>query len=1051
MSVTTRFALRSLRSNRTRTIVSVAGVALAAALLTGVLACYWSLRGFLLDRVVAMEGDWAVSVWPQDLEQYRALVDDPAFSDAFWVQDVGFAETDAEEKALDEYLTVQAMGGDPGLVALRLTEGRLPENDRELLVPDRWVNLGARDWSVGSTVTLGLGQREATATSALSDVTDADQRAYYEGLVGTRLDSSAGYYDPAVDGGVLSERLVDVRPRTYTIVGVYDSLAQVGATGVGLAAFTAGGDEPAPFSGDATDNAEVAARGVEVFLRAGRVTSLADVDRAVGAAAPGCGYAVHLGYLRYAGFSLDTASEESFLGIAATLGAVVVVACMALVSNAFSISIAHRTRQFALLASVGATPRQLRHTVLVEAVVVALLGVAIGTAAGALGSAAALEFVAPHVERLVGTATDASGTEVGLSLQLHWAPLAIAAVSTLLAVLVAAWLPARRASKADIVGQLRGQGSVRPVRIERDARPWARTGLAGRLLGAPGKLAVIDRRRSPHTGRATTVSLALAVLLLVTAGTVASSLDTMVEASGADIDYIDRRRSPHTGRATTVSLALAVLLLVTAGTVASSLDTMVEASGADIDYAVDVTADSVTATPEEVRSAMSELGRVDGVRLEGWSLQAWGVGLVPDAMRGATLRSVEGNADEKYALVVQQNASETHSYAVPQDGLAEEGPVLAPVSLCFLDDQAFTAWARSQGIEAGPYLDAAGAGRVMAVGVATCWDNDGQRYVLSDVLSGTGTIRAQGIEAGPYLDAAGAGRVMAVGVATCWDNDGQRYVLSDVLSGTGTIRALLAGTYGDSEATDVRAGEDGPVVVVDGRAQDGSALWETSALDIDVAALADEVPVTVTAQGVPTLIAPASALAACGEPSLTLTAGFDATDPSAATDALGTVAQQELGDRTGTVFVTDQTADLSNKQSLALVIELFSGLMSGVLALIAVANLFNTLTNGLALRQREFAVLRSAGLPKRGLAKLVGYQCAGQALRGLVLGLVLAVPVWAALGTAVSVSVTGERLSFPWAWVCCAVAGCLAVTAVACWYGLRRCDDASLVGSLRAD
>ncbi|MDJ1121179.1 FtsX-like permease family protein [Olsenella sp. YH-ols2217] len=957
MSVTTRFALRSLRSNRTRTIVSVAGVALAAALLTGVLACYWSLRGFLLDRVVAMEGDWAVSVWPQDLEQYRALVDDPAFSDAFWVQDVGFAETDAEEKALDEYLTVQAMGGDPGLVALRLTEGRLPENDRELLVPDRWVNLGARDWSVGSTVTLGLGQREATATSALSDVTDADQRAYYEGLVGTRLDSSAGYYDPAVDGGVLSERLVDVRPRTYTIVGVYDSLAQVGATGVGLAAFTAGGDEPAPFSGDATDNAEVAARGVEVFLRAGRVTSLADVDRAVGAAAPGCGYAVHLGYLRYAGFSLDTASEESFLGIAATLGAVVVVACMALVSNAFSISIAHRTRQFALLASVGATPRQLRHTVLVEAVVVALLGVAIGTAAGALGSAAALEFVAPHVERLVGTATDASGTEVGLSLQLHWAPLAIAAVSTLLAVLVAAWLPARRASKADIVGQLRGQGSVRPVRIERDARPWARTGLAGRLLGAPGKLAVIDRRRSPHTGRATTVSLALAVLLLVTAGTVASSLDTMVEASGADIDY-----------------------------------------------PVDVTADNVTATPEEVRSAMSELGRVDGVRLEGWSLQAWGVGLVPDAMRGATLRSVEGNADEKYALVVQQNASETHSYAVPQDGLAEEGPVLAPVSLCFLDDQAFTAWARSQGIEAGPYLDAAGAGRVMAVGVATCWDNDGQRYVLSDVLSGTGTIRA-----------------------------------------------LLAGTYGDSEATDVRAGEDGPVVVVDGRAQDGSALWETSALDIDVAALADEVPVTVTAQGVPTLIAPASALAACGEPSLTLTAGFDATDPSAATDALGTVAQQELGDRTGTVFVTDQTADLSNKQSLALVIELFSGLMSGVLALIAVANLFNTLTNGLALRQREFAVLRSAGLPKRGLAKLVGYQCAGQALRGLVLGLVLAVPVWAALGTAVSVSVTGERLSFPWAWVCCAVAGCLAVTAVACWYGLRRCDDASLVGSLRAD
>ena len=37
MSIFSRFALRSLRSNRTRTVVSIVGVALSCALITAVL------------------------------------------------------------------------------------------------------------------------------------------------------------------------------------------------------------------------------------------------------------------------------------------------------------------------------------------------------------------------------------------------------------------------------------------------------------------------------------------------------------------------------------------------------------------------------------------------------------------------------------------------------------------------------------------------------------------------------------------------------------------------------------------------------------------------------------------------------------------------------------------------------------------------------------------------------------------------------------------------------------------------------------------------------
>ena len=58
MSAMTRFTLRSLGANRVRTLVTVAGVALAAALLTAVLTSYTSLENFLYRDEVQRNGLW---------------------------------------------------------------------------------------------------------------------------------------------------------------------------------------------------------------------------------------------------------------------------------------------------------------------------------------------------------------------------------------------------------------------------------------------------------------------------------------------------------------------------------------------------------------------------------------------------------------------------------------------------------------------------------------------------------------------------------------------------------------------------------------------------------------------------------------------------------------------------------------------------------------------------------------------------------------------------------------------------------------------------------
>src|SRR5690606_7958550 len=69
------------------------------------------------------------------------------------------------------------------------------------------------------------------------------------------------------------------------------------------------------------------------------------------------------------------------------LGAVALIVAAFVIANTFRILVAQRTRELALLRTVGATRRQVRTGVLVESAVVGALGSAAGLALGAVSAA----------------------------------------------------------------------------------------------------------------------------------------------------------------------------------------------------------------------------------------------------------------------------------------------------------------------------------------------------------------------------------------------------------------------------------------------------------------------------------------------------------------------------------------------------------------------------------------------------------------------------------------------------------------------------------------
>jgi putative ABC transport system permease protein len=134
----------------------------------------------------------------------------------------------------------------------------------------------------------------------------------------------------------------------------------------------------------------------------------------------------------------QTGPINTFLGIVYGLLGLAIVIALIGIANTLSLSVLERTRELGLLRAVGMSRRQLRSMVRTEAAIIAVFGTLIGLVIGILFSIAL-------------TLAISSDTPGLFTYQLPVVQLIIITVCAAFAGILAAWLPARRAAKLDVL------------------------------------------------------------------------------------------------------------------------------------------------------------------------------------------------------------------------------------------------------------------------------------------------------------------------------------------------------------------------------------------------------------------------------------------------------------------------------------------------------------------------------------------------------------------------------------------------------------------------
>ncbi|MBD5464213.1 MAG: ABC transporter permease, partial [Lachnospiraceae bacterium] len=481
MNIFHKVALQGLKKNRTRTFVTVIGVALSATLFTTVATFGTSLLQYLINGSIARCGNWYIDFADVDSSFVQERISDSQVTDTVVFENIGYALLNGAKSVEKPYLFIAGFTDEAfEQLPVTLISGRLPQNDTEVIIPNHVSIKADVRIPVGETLRLSVGSRAA------------------DGNILTQHDP----YNPG-------EMLDIVGEKTYTVVGTYERAGFEEHDSPGYTVITR------------TNFSNTTGRYSLFITLDGPQKVNAYADRF----ADSVPFVLNEDVLRFYGVSENTLFNVIMFAVGGILTAIIMIGSVFLIYNSFNISLNERVHQFGILMSVGATARQLKSSVLFEGLCIGVLGIPFGVAAG-IGSVA---LVLPIVEKNFATIS-ASNVPLGLSVSVP--ALAAAIAVSMITILISAYIPARKAAAVPVMDCIRQTGEIKT-----QAKDVKTSGFVGCVYGLEGMLALKNFRRNKRRYRSVILSLTLSVVLFVTGNAFGSTLkgiakELTVEADG---------------------------------------------------------------------------------------------------------------------------------------------------------------------------------------------------------------------------------------------------------------------------------------------------------------------------------------------------------------------------------------------------------------------------------------------------------------------------------------------------------------------------------------
>lgn len=493
MNLLNKLTLKNLILNKKRTIVTIIGIILSVALITAVAGMFLSARQSLINFEIRQRGDFHYAFKEVKESDIKYFKENRNFEEIYYTKDIGYAKLENSKNEFKPYIFFKSFTKE-GLtnLGINLVDGRMPENDHEIVIPTHLKTNGRIVYNIGDILTLEVGKR-------VSD--------------GNILNQSNPYNKDVL------EEIVDTETKEYKIVGIVERPSNIvesyqapGYTFITLLdedkidsnvdIFTKFTKEA--LKKDCETAANVLEADKEAFCYIYRNNNI-DTEEALI-------QSKKLGELKYnilindylieleAGLFKES-TTKSLAAVVAIIVLIIIFTSVFCIKNSFNISITEKTKQYGMLSTVGATRKQIKKNVYCEALMLGLIGIPIGIICGLFAS---------YVLIIVSNIFLKNSLNIELVYCFSYLSIVFATILGLVTLYLSAWHSAHKASKITPITAIRNSADIKITSKKVKSPKYIK-----KIFGIGGDVSYKNLKRNKKKYRATVISIIVCVSVFI--------------------------------------------------------------------------------------------------------------------------------------------------------------------------------------------------------------------------------------------------------------------------------------------------------------------------------------------------------------------------------------------------------------------------------------------------------------------------------------------------------------------------------------------------------
>lgn len=502
MNILSKVSIRNLKLNKKRTISTIIGIILSVALICAVASMGISFQATLVENAINETGYYHLKISDVTDENIESLKNNRDIKDVLTISEKGYGKLENSQNVDKPYFKLYSM--DKKLfefLKFNLIDGRFPTNNNEIIISEHIIENAKVNYKIGDKIKVNIGER----------VTLDDDKLYYMNPYNKE-----------------DEKLINTQEYEFTIVGIIErpNMNFEAYSDPGYTIISTNMEAEKQEAYITLKNPKEYKKSIPNIVGASSYDSIVGLGENADQKLKYDNYQVNDELLRWEAFAFSDSTVNMLYAVIGVVIFIIIFASVFCIRNSFAIATTEKMKMYSMLASVGATKKQIKKNVIFEGLLLGVVGIPLGIISGFFAVFVLLQIV----NNLLGEQLLAHVD--GIVFKISILPILLSVILGIITIYLSARSSAKRASK---VSQIEGLRNSSDIKIKNKNLKVPK--IISKIFKIGGVLAYKNLKRNKKKYRTTVISISISIFIFITMNSFITNMFDLTNNYYEDYNY----------------------------------------------------------------------------------------------------------------------------------------------------------------------------------------------------------------------------------------------------------------------------------------------------------------------------------------------------------------------------------------------------------------------------------------------------------------------------------------------------------------------------------